>query len=357
MPDSQTRKILLDTINLISDDCEQIKKFPVYSSDIYPNKILGLLNRGLSIIGSQVLIVPEKNKEVITESIQLFKLLDEKWSDFDRVREMFYDDYSKNIFNWVLKYRLAYAFIGGQALYLFDPPISTAEYRRIRKAANKFKHHGVYYLEGYKIAAHSGIIETNWLLKQYKYEPYCVPEQNDTIFDIGACTGETSVWFASEIKRKGHIYSFEPDDVNYNNLEKNIRMNQLDDCITPVHYGLWESNLKLQFSNPGGGNTINAEGEKLSEVIKFDDFIEDKKIDNVDYVKMDIEGAEMGALKGASETIKREKPKLAISVYHKASDLVDIPLYLKSLVPEYRFYMKHVTTNFGETVLFATTKH
>ncbi len=357
MSESQTRQILLDTINILSDECEQIKTFPVYSSDIFPNKILGFLNRGLNFIGSQAVIVPCKDKEVIAESIQLFKQVSENWIAFDKVRNMLHDDYSKNIFDWVLKYRLAYAFVGGQALYLFDPPITTTEYKRIQKTGNRFKRRGVYHLEGYVVDAHAGIIETNWLLKQYKYEPYCVPEQNDNIFDIGACAGETSVWFASEINQNGHIYSFEPDDINYNNLLKNITLNKLGNCITPVHFGLWESNQMMQFSNIGGGNTIKADGEKQLEVIRFDDFIEDTKIDKVDYLKMDIEGAEIGALKGASETIKRDKPKLAISVYHKASDLTDIPLYLKSLVPDYRFYMKHVTTNFSETVLFATTKH
>ncbi len=57
------------------------------------------------------------------------------------------------------------------------------------------------------------------------------------------------------------------------------------------------------------------------------------------FIKMDIEGSEMEALRGAEKLIRSRKPSLAVCVYHKENDIVDIPLYLKSLVPEYKLYL------------------
>ena len=69
------------------------------------------------------------------------------------------------------------------------------------------------------------------------------------------------------------------------------------------------------------------------------------------FIKMDIEGAEVNAIKGAKNTLMKYKPKLAISIYHKWSHRWEIPLMLKEIVPDYKFYLKksHPT---AETVLF-----
>ena len=67
---------------------------------------------------------------------------------------------------------------------------------------------------------------------------------------------------------------------------------------------------------------------------------------------MDIEGAELDALKGAKETVIKYKPKLAICLYHQNCDFYNIPLYLKSIVPEYKFYFDHFTLNTWSSILF-----
>jgi hypothetical protein len=68
---------------------------------------------------------------------------------------------------------------------------------------------------------------------------------------------------------------------------------------------------------------------------------------------MDIEGSEPQALSGAEEIIKKQKPKLAISVYHKLEHLWEIPLYLKHIVPEYKIYLRHHSPLEYETVCYA----
>lgn len=75
--------------------------------------------------------------------------------------------------------------------------------------------------------------------------------------------------------------------------------------------------------------------------------------DKVTFIKMDVEGSELESLKGAKNTILRDKPKLAICIYHKPEDMVTIPLYIKELVPEYKLYVRHHSNSWAETVLYA----
>jgi len=68
---------------------------------------------------------------------------------------------------------------------------------------------------------------------------------------------------------------------------------------------------------------------------------------------MDIEGSELQALQGAINTIKKSRPKLAVSVYHKRSDIWDIPMFLLGIHPDYRFYLRTYSFTGNETVLYA----
>ena len=68
---------------------------------------------------------------------------------------------------------------------------------------------------------------------------------------------------------------------------------------------------------------------------------------------MDIEGGELDALKGAENVLKQYKPKLAICVYHKPEDLLNVAHYLKIIVPDYRLYLDHKGKNLHASILYA----
>lgn len=74
---------------------------------------------------------------------------------------------------------------------------------------------------------------------------------------------------------------------------------------------------------------------------------------SVDFIKMDIEGSELSALKGAKATILKHQPILAICVYHNLKDFYEIPKFISELKIGYQFYLQHSTVHGDETVLFA----
>jgi hypothetical protein len=94
---------------------------------------------------------------------------------------------------------------------------------------------------------------------------------------------------------------------------------------------------------------------------KGDSFIQCIAMDHViagfkpTFISMDVEGAELEALKGAEMLIRENKPDLAICVYHASNHVWDIPLYLDGLRLGYKFYLRNYTSFIGETVLYATT--
>lgn len=99
------------------------------------------------------------------------------------------------------------------------------------------------------------------------------------------------------------------------------------------------------------GSRVEEEGGIVVNGLDLDSIV---KEDRVTYIKMDIEGSERRALEGAKKSIQRYRPKLAVSLYHKFEDIVELPAYILELVPEYKFYIRHYCSDVCETVLYAT---
>ena len=150
------------------------------------------------------------------------------------------------------------------------------------------------------------------------------------------------------------IYAFEPDPECYKRcLEKKEQSNFVEAEILP--FGTWSEKTTLSFEVQGTGSSKVSQSKGINTisvpVMPIDDVIEDE--DTVTFIKMDVEGSELESLKGAHKTIQRDKPKLAICIYHKPEDMVTIPLYIKELVPEYKLYVRHHSNTVSETVLYA----
>ncbi len=88
-------------------------------------------------------------------------------------------------------------------------------------------------------------------------------------------------------------------------------------------------------------------------ILALEDFLAVQGIGRRDFIKLDVEGFELKALKGAAATLKLYRPRLAVSLYHKPEDFFEIPIYLKTHFPFYRLYLDHYTIARDETVLDA----
>lgn len=209
-----------------------------------------------------------------------------------------------------------------------------------------------------------GIMAT-FILKQYEYRkrtPEIKACEGDYVIDGGGCWGDTALYFAHEVGEQGKVFTFEFAPDNLKVFDRNMSLNpQLSSRIEVCPKAMWEnSGEKINYSANGPATSLAANPQNngnSSEVltVSIDDFVREKKLPRVDFIKMDIEGAELGALKGAEETLRTFRPKLGISVYHKENDLIEIPIYLDKLGLGYKFFLDHFTIYAGETVLFATT--
>lgn len=179
-----------------------------------------------------------------------------------------------------------------------------------------------------------------------------IPSKDEVFVDAGGYNGDTSVQFANWTGNEYEkIYIMEPDDIMKKVVKEYVNIKNLK-SVELVEKGAYSESTVLKFKNSidSGSSCINAEGETQIETISIDEMLNGKR---ASYIKMDIEGAEMEALEGASETINKYRPKLAISVYHKEDDLWNIPYYLHKKYPWYKFYLRHYTLITTETILYA----
>ena len=192
-------------------------------------------------------------------------------------------------------------------------------------------------------------------------------EPGTAFVDCGCFDGSDSIRFSTLTNGNySKIIAFEPDPLCFKKCELNLRKSNIQ-RIDLIQSGISnKTGSAILVASANGGSYLSniydtvsasivqpsANPEAIS-TIALDDMAINTK---VGMIKMDIEGAEYDALCGASKTIKRDKPVLAICVYHRKGDMLAIMDLLHSLVPEYRFWLRHDGSLTDDTVLFAMQK-
>lgn len=189
---------------------------------------------------------------------------------------------------------------------------------------------------------------------QYFVKDIVQPEENEVFVDAGAFIGDTIQSFINIAKRKKVSYkiiAFEPDDKNERLLKKFFGKRK---NIVIIKKGLSNEEKILMFEqNKADRSHLTDNISKATtriQVVNMDAIPECK---NATWIKMDIEGAELDALHGAEEIIRRNHPKLTICIYHSDEDMIRIAEYIHELVPEYKLFVRHHSRFEWETVLYA----
>ena len=160
--------------------------------------------------------------------------------------------------------------------------------------------------------------------------------KDKAIIDAGGFIGDTALILSEYTNDK--VYSFEPLLSNFNSMKKNIALNNKSN-VEPVYMALGDQNNEIYIddSNVSSGNVLNIKntGNKV-QMTTLDSFVEKNNI-KVGLIKTDLEGFEQPFLRGALNTIKKQKPVLIISIYHNYSDFFDIKPMIEELDLGYKF--------------------
>lgn len=307
----------------------------------------------------------------VPEKVHTINWLFENQENIFRARQLLSDERSKDLFTKLIEFRL----VGHHCLRIplgFD--LTSPDYTEYRKAERDCSSESQFSKTiGFESIRHYEMEVNNKRLivdcmgleyilyrKQYFFNREKIsiePRTGDHIIDAGACTGESTAVFSLVAGNDGRVHAFDPIADHVDILNHNVL--QFETQNTEVHaFGISDANytsppLRINGYSPG----FRADFSKIpTRTIDF--LVNSGIVKKVDFIKMDIEGSEAAALLGARQTIAKFKPKLAISLYHKPSDIFEIPLLINHLFPFYdQFYLDHYSIHQWETVLYVDSSN
>ena len=172
----------------------------------------------------------------------------------------------------------------------------------------------------------------------------------EVFVDCGAFDGDTVREVAMRCPELGSVDAFEPDPTNFAALERRaatltprlsgrIRLHQAatDRACGTRHFGGNGASAAFVDTPVGAIASGHAAQHKGAPCVRLDDELDDVP---VTFIKMDVEGAEAGTLRGAERLLRKRRPVLAVSAYHRQSDLWELPTLVAALTEEYRFHLR-----------------
>ena len=167
--------------------------------------------------------------------------------------------------------------------------------------------------------------------------------RDEILAEVGSYDGETLLEFLRHCPDYKAAYCFEPDQKNLRTLNRVVEETRQNGKIKVVPKGAWDCGTTLRSNESGGATNLS---HAVEEASLEDDLVEVTTIDDairepVTYMTVSINGSEIRVLHGAEHQIQKNRPKLAVCVSYSGEELMDVWNYLRELVPEYRFYLRH----------------
>ncbi len=191
-----------------------------------------------------------------------------------------------------------------------------------------------------------------------------MPLTGQEIFcDCGAYTGDTIERFLESVNGEfKRIYAYEMAPENFALLRQRVynlgeSYGRVKTNCTLFNAGVWNQFGQISFGKEDLGpaesyGVFKTENIQYAKAVTIDETVNGP----VTFIKMDIEGAELNALQGSEKKMKAYHPKLAICLYHRLQDFWAIPAYVKSIVPEYKIYIRHHQNDLGGTVMYSVPR-
>lgn len=165
------------------------------------------------------------------------------------------------------------------------------------------------------------------------FENIIKPEPQGIFVDLGAYRGDTVFEYLRFAKTAKKIYAVEPDAKTFKKLSL-VDLPQM----TAYNVAISDRDGISLFDNRSGRNSKLDKNGKPLQTRSVDSILDGGPCD---YIKMDVEGAEALAVRGAKNTILEYKPKMCIAAYHRVEDIFEIPKQVLSINPDYKVYLRH----------------
>lgn len=179
-------------------------------------------------------------------------------------------------------------------------------------------------------------------IKENNYDDYydfdiITCDQEECLVDLGAYTGDSALSFIHNFGAYKRIYCYEMTAGSMKVMQENLK--DFDNIIyRQVAVGNANGSIYLEdFNGDPSSNLVSSKGNTEIPMVKLDDDIREP----ITFIKMDIEGSEIEAMKGAEQHIRKDKPKLAICSYHNNHHIYEIPKLMREYNPQYKLYMRY----------------
>jgi len=176
------------------------------------------------------------------------------------------------------------------------------------------------------------------------------PRRGEVFVDIGAHIGRYTLNVAKAVKNEGTVVAIEPHPANYRTLLRNVRLNKLENVVV-LNLAAWNSDgkLKLFIGHKSGHHSVKRDrrvGWVTVNAMVMDHVLKELRLGSVDWIKIDVEGAECEVLFGLEETIKAYRPKIIVEVFHENVGIV------KEFMENHEYCLLRISPAFTENIYF-----